>query len=138
MEEKIQFFPLDATYRVQDGKAVINIFGRTTEGKQICILDNNFEPYFYVIPKDNVNIGEKLEKIRIENNNELSFVTRTETVIKKFLGKEVFALKVYTNLPSSVPVVKEAVQGWETISSIHEYDIPFVRRYLIDKNITPL
>ncbi len=138
MAEKIQFFPLDATYRVQDGKAVINIFGRTTEGKQICILDNNFEPYFYIIPKDNVNIGEKLEKIRIENNNELSFVTRAETVIKKFLGKEVFAIKVYTNLPSSVPVVKEAAREWETISSIHEYDIPFVRRYLIDKNITPL
>lgn len=138
MAEKVQFFPLDAAYRIADGKAVINLYGRASDGRQICIVDGNFEPYFYVIPKDSANIGEKLEKIRIENNGGLSFVTRTETAVKKLLGKEVFAIKVCANLPSSVPVIKEAVQEWETIASIHEYDIPFARRYLIDKNITPL
>lgn len=138
MEEKVQFFPLDAAYKVADGKAVINLYGRAPDGRQICIIDDNFEPYFYVIPKYNAGIGEKLEKIRIENNSEISFVARTETVIKKLLGSEVFAIKVYANLPSGIPVIKEVVQEWETISSIHEYDVPFARRYLIDKNITPL
>lgn len=138
MAEKIQFFPLDAVYRIVDGKAVINLYGRTTDGIQICILDSNFEPYFYAIPKDNANIKEKIEKIRIENENEVSFVTRAETVIKKFLGKEVLAIKVYVNLPSSVPVIRDAIKDWEPISSTHEFDVPFIRRYLIDKNITPL
>ena len=138
MADKIQFFPLDAAYKVVDGKAVINLYGRVSDGRQICILDDRFEPYFYVVPKDSANISEKLEKIRIENENEVSFVTRTELVTKKFLGKAILAVKVYTNLPSSVPVVREAVKGWEIISSTHEFDIPFVRRYLIDKSITPL
>lgn len=138
MAEKVQFFPLDATYKVQDGKAVINMYGRTLDGRQITILDGNFEPYFYVIPKESINISEKIEKIRVENNNEISFVTRTEAMTKKFLGKEVFAIKVHTNLPSGVPVVRDVIKDWESISSVHEFDIPFVRRYLIDKNITPL
>ncbi|MDP3765112.1 MAG: DNA-directed DNA polymerase [Nanoarchaeota archaeon] len=138
MAEKIGFFPLDVTYKVIDGKAVINLYGRTSDGTQICIVDGNFEPYFYVIPKDSINIGEKLDKLRIENENEIFFVTKTETVAKKFLGKEVFAIKVYTNLPSSIPVIRDVIKEWNTVSSIHEFDIPFVRRYLIDRNITPL
>lgn len=138
MAEKIQFFPLDATYKVIDGKAIINLYGRTPDGKQITILDGNFEPYFYVIPKDSLNISEKLEKIRIKNENEVSYVTKTEVTIKKYLGNEILSIKVYTNLPSSVPLIREIIKEWDIISSIHEYDIPFVRRYLIDKNITPL
>ncbi len=138
MAEKVQFFPLDATYKVQDGKAVINLYGRTLDGRRVTILDGNFEPYFYVIPKDNTGISEKIEKIRIENDNEVSFVTKTEIVIKKFLGKEVFAIKVCVNLPGSVPAVSGVIKDWESVSSMHEFDIPFARRYLIDKNITPL
>ena len=87
MAEKIQFFPLDATYKIADGRAVINLYGKTIDGKQICILDSNFEPYFYVIPNDGINISDKLEKSRIENDNNISFVSRAESVIKKFLGK---------------------------------------------------
>ena len=136
MAEKIQFFPLDANYKVVEDKAVINLYGKTIDGRQICILDSNFEPYFYVIPKDNINLAEKLEKIKLEEQN--ASVTKTEAVIKKFLGKEVLALRVYTNLPVSVPAVRDVIKDWESIASIHEYDIPFVRRYLIDKNITPL
>src|SRR3989344_5449534 len=138
MPEKIQFFPMDATYKVVDGKAVINMYGKIADGRQVCILDSNFEPYFYVIPRDAVNISEKLDKIRIENDNDPAFVTKTETIIKKFLGMEAFAIKVYTNLQSSVPVISEVVKGWDIVREIHEYDILFTRRYFIDKGITPL
>ncbi|MBI3026598.1 ribonuclease H-like domain-containing protein [Candidatus Woesearchaeota archaeon] len=138
MTEKIQFFPLDAAYKVVDGKAVINLYGRTADGKQICVLDSSFEPYFYVIPKDSSNISEKLAKIRVQNEGEVSFVAKAETVSKRFLGKDVVAIKAYTNLPSSVPVIAGIAREWESVSSIHEFDIPFVRRYFIDKGIIPL
>ena len=138
MPEKIQFFPMDATYKVVDGKAVINLYGKTADGKQICILDGNFDPYFYVIPRDAANISEKLDKIRIENDREAAFVTKTETIMKRFLGREAFAIKVYTNLPSSVPAISSVVKEWDIVQEIHEYDILFTRRYFIDKGITPL
>ena len=138
MPEKIKFFPLDAVYKIVDGKAVINLYGTTSDGRPICILDDNFEPYFYIIPKDGINISEKLLKIRIENDSETSYVIKAETMVKKFLGREVFLIKAYTNIPSAVPIIVEAIKKWEIISSVHEFDIPFVRRYLIDKDITPL
>ena len=141
MPEKIQFFPLDATYKIADGKAIINLYGKTQDGKQICILDGNFSPYFYAIPKSDAKISdvrEKLEGTRIEKDNETYFVVKTETSVKRFIGREVNAIKIYVNLPVSVPIIAETVKGLEFIESINEYDIPFVRRYLIDKNITPM
>ncbi len=136
--ERIQFFPLDVTYKLIEGKAVINLYGKTADGRQICILDSNFEPYFYVIPKQGIDLSEKLGNIRVGSGNEVSFVTRTEIIAKKFLGKDVLAVKVYTNTPGSIPIIRDVVKEWEIVQAMHEYDIPFVRRYLIDKNITPL
>ncbi|GAG24471.1 unnamed protein product, partial [marine sediment metagenome] len=71
MAEKIQFFPLDVTYRKVNEKAVIHLYGRTVDGKQICVTDENFEPYFYVIPKKTQSVIEKLEKVRVERNEEV-------------------------------------------------------------------
>ncbi len=138
MGEKIRFFPLDATYKIIDGKVVIHLFGKTEDGKQICILDENFQPYFYVIPKQGVNVKEKIEKLSVERDNETFSVAKTETVNKIYLGKEVEAIKVFTKLPRDVPVIRDIIKDWEIIESIHEYDILFTRRYLIDKNIIPM
>ncbi len=62
--EKVQFYPLDITYKVEDNKAKIYLFGRTLDNKQICIIDDQFQPYFFVLLKDvAVEIGKyDLEK----------------------------------------------------------------------------
>ena len=138
MAEKIRFFPMYITYKVIGDRAVIFLFGRTIDGKQICVTDSSFEPYFYVIPKKGHDIKEKLKKLRIEKENNISYVTKIEEVKKNFLGKEVRAIKVYANLPKSIPVLREVVKVWESIDSINEYDILFTRKYLIDKDITPM
>lgn len=138
MAEKIQFFPLDVTYKVINNKAVIHLYGRTVDGKQICVTDDNFEPYFYVIAKKTHSVLEKLKKLKVSRNDEVSSVIKTETANKKYLGKDVEAIKVYTKLPRDVPVIREEIKGWEDIESVHEYDILFTRRYLIDKGIIPV
>jgi DNA polymerase, archaea type len=66
MAERIRFFPMEITYRIVDGKAVINIYGKTMDGEQICVIDRNFEPYFYIIPKSIQEVEEKLTKVRVE------------------------------------------------------------------------
>ena len=43
---KLSFYPIDATYKVIDGKPVIHLYGRTQDGKQVCVTDDSFEPYF--------------------------------------------------------------------------------------------
>ncbi|GAG06897.1 unnamed protein product, partial [marine sediment metagenome] len=79
MAEKIQFFPLDVTYKLIDDKPVIHLFGRTTDNKQVLILDDSFEPYFYVIPKKGIDLREKLEKITVEREDKTAKVTRANS-----------------------------------------------------------
>jgi len=135
---EIEFYPIDVSYSVEQGKAVINLFGRTTDGKQICIQDDSFEPYFLVVPKkSNIDkIREKIEGIRIEKNGITSIVTKTEVKEKKLFGKNITAIKVFTKLPRDVNIIRNEIKNLDV--KTYEFDIPFTRRYLIDKDITPL
>jgi len=135
---KIRFYLLDITYKVKAGKPVVWMFGRTTDGKQICVIDDSFKPYFYVIPKKGTEIKEKLQKVYAEQKDAKFEVTGIEEVKKNLLEMEVNALKVYVNLPRGVPLIRDVVKDWEIVKSCNEYDIKYVRRYMIDKGITPL
>jgi DNA polymerase elongation subunit (family B)/intein/homing endonuclease len=139
--DKVQFYPLDITYRVEDNKARIYLFGRTAGNEQICVIDGNFEPYFYVLLRDENNIDDfcsKVVKISVEENGREARVIRTETAEKKFLGKKRKAVKVFVKIPPDVPTIRNVIKEWNMIQSINEFDIHFTRRYLIDKGITPL
>jgi len=135
---KFQFFPIDITYKIVEGKPIIYLFGKTTDGKQICVLDDSFTPYFYVIPKQGAVIKDRLLSLSGEDNNESYQITKVESAKMKLKEKEVDALRVYTNIPKAVPFMKDIIREWDDIESVHEYDILFTRRYLIDKNISPL
>ncbi|MBR9691873.1 hypothetical protein GOV06_03730, partial [Candidatus Woesearchaeota archaeon] len=139
--DKIQFYPLDIAYKIENGKPVIYLYGRTTSEEQICVVDSSFEPYFYVLLRDEDEIKSfcsKIVKISVEHKDRKAAVTKTEVVDKKFLGKSRKAVKVFVGIPADVPVIRDVIKDWEMIESINEYDIHFTRRYLIDKGLTPL
>ena len=135
---EIHFYPIDISYSVEQGKAVINLFGRTTDGKQVCVQDDSFEPYFWVVSKKGkINeVVEKVEKIKVEKNNEISVVTKIEVKEKKFFGKNITAIKVFTKLPRDVSIIRNETKNLDV--ETYEFDIPFTRKYLIDKDIIPL
>jgi DNA polymerase I len=134
MGVKIRFFPVDIQYRELDDRPVIYLYGPTADGRQICVTDSSFEPYFYVVAR---NTDLSLGALTAQKNEKTYRVTRTETVSKRFLGKEVTATKVYVNLPKAVPAIRELLVTRPDIEAMYEYDILFVRRYMIDKGITP-
>ena len=39
---------LDCDYIVVNNKPIVRIFGKTTEGKTVCVCHQNFLPYFYL------------------------------------------------------------------------------------------
>lgn len=137
---RVRFFPLDIDYRIVDGKARIDLYGRALDdGRRICVHDHNFEPYFFVLPKSNpTDLKDKLEKLRIEDEEQQVLVTKVEKVQRRFRGKEIQALKVTANLPKSVPKLREIISNWEMVEDLFEHDILFTRRYLMDKGITPM
>jgi len=127
----VRFFLLDATYKVENGKAVVYLFGRTPEGERVCIRDATNEPYFYVVPDAGRSV--QLEGVNVEG----AMIVRTEKVRKNLNEKATDVVKVIVDLPSSVPRLREHVKGLPNVKQVLEADILFVRRYLIDRQLTP-
>ena len=135
---QISCYVLDIDYKIVHGRAVIYLYGRIPGGEQVCLVDKEFEPYFYVIANDKAAVSKRLQGFSVEKNNVPYTVTKVEEIKRNLLGKETDVLKVFVDIPRGVPVVSDEVRHWEEVSSVHEYDILFVRRYLLDKGITPL
>ncbi|MCK9151489.1 DNA-directed DNA polymerase [Methanobacterium alcaliphilum] len=123
---------LDIDYVTEDDKAVIRLFGREKDHgneKQIIALDRTFKPYIYVIPKDMDACMEQLDDFDFE---------KIEKVQKKDLGNEAVFLKVTLKHPQEVPKLRDSIRNLSEVEDIREHDIPFYRRYLIDKALFPM
>jgi len=141
---KIRFYLLDIDYKELDGKPAVYLYGRTHEGQRVCVVDESFEPYFYAVPKESrdseiARLSEHIKKIKAEKGDSEFFVTKVERTVKKQLEQERVCLKVFVNLPTGVPLIRsQMLEELDGIEATYEYDIRFVRRYLIDKGLVPL
>lgn len=133
---KFSFYPMDIVYKIVGPQTIVQLYGKTPDGKQVCVQDSSFEPYFYVIADYNPDeISKKLRAISIEKNERQISVIRTEVVEKKLKGKKVTLVKAFTRHPKDVKLIRNHIKGE---LEPFEADILFTRRYLIDKNIIPM
>jgi len=131
MESK-RFVLLDIDYITENDKAVIRLFGKLKgdeEGKSIIVLDKSFKPYIYVVPND--------EEQCIEDLNEFD-VEMVGWARKGYMGENKDFLKVTLYHPQDVPKLRDKIRSIDSVKDIMEHDIPFYRRYLIDKAIFPM
>jgi len=139
---QVEFFLLGVDYVTGvSGKGVIRLFGRTLNGKRVCVYDEGFEPYFYVLPLKKTDIGalrEKMMMLKVKEPSRIAYVTHAEPQKKMLLGKEVDVVKVFVGNPKDVPVLREEVKMFKEVANTFEADIPFYKRYLIDRGLTPL
>ena len=123
---------LDIDYITENDKAVIRLFGKLKgddEGKSFIVLDKSFEPYIYIIPHD--------EKQCIEDLNEFD-INRIGWARKGYMGEIKDFIKLTLNHPQDVPKLRDKIRNLDSVKDILEHDIPFYRRYLIDKAIFPM
>jgi DNA polymerase, archaea type len=131
MESK-RFVLLDIDYITENDRAVIRLFGKLKgdgEGKSIIVLDKSFKPYIYVVPND--------EERCIEDLNEFD-VEMVGWARKRYMGETKDFLKVTLYHPQDVPKLRDKIRSLDSVMDIMEHDIPFYRRYLIDKAIFPM
>ncbi len=143
-------FLLDIDYiteKDEDGKEkpVIRLWCKSKEGADFIVLDKNFEPYFYAFPysyphsySHEWNAEEKkglIEKICVNKEGEEIRVKRVEFCQKKLLGVNRRGLKIFTEHPRHVPLLREEVR--KVGLTVLEADILFAIRYLIDKQLRP-
>ncbi|MBU4548252.1 MAG: DNA polymerase, partial [Euryarchaeota archaeon] len=123
---------LDIDYVTCDSKPVIRLFGKekgSNGNNTIIALDKTFEPYIYVIPHDIGLCQYELENLGLD---------KIERIQKKDMGQEKEVLKVTLNHPQDVPKLRDDIWNLSQVKEIREHDIPFYRRYLIDKGIFPM
>ncbi|MCD7781782.1 MAG: DNA-directed DNA polymerase [Methanosphaera sp.] len=128
--EKRQIILDDIDYVTYDNKPVVRLFGRDPEwNTNIIALDLTFKPYIYVLGYDNVD--ETLDDLRELGIDDLELVNMLD------IGVEREYIKATLTHPQEVPKLRDIIRDLDSVSQIREYDIPFYRRYLIDKEITP-
>lgn len=123
---------LDIDYISRGEKAVIRLFGReknNEKGNTIVVLDDGFLPYIYVVPHELDQCQEQIEELS---------VLKVERVKMKDLAKEKDFIKVTFNHPQDVPKLRDKIRDLSAVKDIREHDIPFYRRYLIDKGLFPM
>lgn len=119
MEEKEhEGFIIYPTYRIEEDKAYVYLFGRLKNGKSFC-TKNLYDPYFFVRTKD---------------MNKISFLKgffHEDTEFRDF--KENPMTKIKCTIPAEVPELRKEFEkkGVEC----YEADIKFPYRFMMDKNL---
>jgi DNA polymerase I len=124
---------IDVNYKTKGSQPVITLIFK---GKRFYrIYDHSFEPYFYLYTEDIADAKKEVEQLIVEEKGEVMKVKRVEKLKMTLAGKERELLKIVCNHPREVPVLREEVKKFGVT---YEHNIPFTRRYIIDKGLTPL
>jgi len=107
------------TYRTEEGKAYIHLYGRLENGESF-LVKKSFKPYFFIKEED----AEKAKKV-VPN------VEFSEEKLKDFDANKV--IRITIDNPKHIKELRELLLN-ENIFC-YEADIRFVHRFLIDQNI---
>ncbi len=130
---------MDADYVIEDGEVKIRAFSKTVEGENVIVEDRSLQPYFYAVPREETGtLREQIkeEELTDDDGEELE-VRNIEKKIRKDGLEEKEVLKIETEIPANVPKLRYAVSKLEHTDECREFDIPFYKRFLIDRGIRP-
>jgi DNA polymerase elongation subunit (family B) len=139
---KTDFIPIDYDYFDFRGRNYTKIIGRNSENKRICIIDS-CPIYFWAILKDNIkkekidNLLKYIRKIKLDVKGRQTKVEKVELHKKKYLSKEVNAIKIFATNYKDLHDIADKL-GAKEIEKRRGYDINFMSHYIIEKKINPL
>ncbi len=129
-DAEFNFMLIDIDYKIDTNASspTVRLFGKTKK-ENILVKVTNFHPYFYLTKKAG------LDKF-IQNDSIVhKWVIRKEEVSMKryFGGEQIQLVQLFGTHPEQTPTIRQRFlqAGFE----IHEADIPFVKRVLLDLNI---
>ncbi len=136
---KLRLQVIDVDYRIEEGEVVVRAFGKDAEGRNVLVRERNFEPYFYVLPRDDPEkVAEEIRSREFSEEGEELPVRDVEKVARIDGNEEITALKIVTDIPPRVPKLKSQVKDLSGVEECREFDIPFYKRFLIDKGVYPV
>ncbi|MCK4996863.1 ribonuclease H-like domain-containing protein [Candidatus Pacearchaeota archaeon] len=137
---RFNFIPIDFDYFDFEGENYVQLVGRNEEGEKICVIDS-YESNFWVILKENADaegIAAKIVKAKIIKPSRTTVVLKTEIYDKKFLGKDVKAIKIFITNHKDAHDIASEIGDIDEIWKRREYDIPIITKYIKEKKVQPL
>lgn len=134
---KFQVFDVDYVLDKKN-KPIVRLFGRIENGKSICCFVPGAEPYFYA---ELIN-GSDIKKIKNEIIKRFKQVIKID-IVERFrpLGYQedkLEMLKIIVLSPSNVKDIRYDVGKIDNIVDVHEADILFKNRFIVDRGISPM
>ena len=120
---------LDIDYVTYEDKPIIRLFSKDGD-KNVILLDDTFEPYLYVVSDD-------VDACMSEIEDNLDVVS-VEKIIKKDFQLEREFIKVVFKHPQELAKNRDKLRDLDGVLQIREFDIPFYRRYLMDRDVIPM
>ncbi|MCF7900933.1 hypothetical protein K9L67_01775 [Candidatus Woesearchaeota archaeon] len=114
----IDGFIIYPTYRVEDNKSYVYLFGRLSDGRSFC-TKNYFEYYFFI------------KGIDLSKANKLGKFKSNPTNLKSF--KEDQLIKIILNSPKEISDVRKVFE--ENLIDCFEADVRFAYKFLMDMNL---
>ncbi len=139
---KMKFIPVDYDYFDFQGRNYVRIIGRNSEGKRVCVIDS-CDVYLWAILKQGLNkkkinnLIKKIEKIKLNVKGRKTCVEKVELHNKKFLDKDVKALKIFATNYKDLHDIADKLDMKE-IEKRRGYDLGFITHYIIEKKLEPL
>ncbi|BBG24631.1 DNA polymerase [Sulfuracidifex tepidarius] len=127
-----EFFVLDFSYE-NDPLPKVYIWAISEDGKRSLLVKDNFNPYFYVLPKAEENLKERILSLSNKNFR----IIDVQEVNKPYLGRDTKFLKVICDTPSAIRYHRDAISKLDSVKGIYEADIRFSMRFSIDSEILP-
>ena len=137
---KFEFVPIDYDYFDFNGKNYIKLIGRNSKGLKVCVIDS-YEPNFWIVLKKGANanaIAKLINKVKINKASRKTKVLRTEILDKKYLGKDVKAIRVFVTNHKDAHDIASEIGDIDGIEKRREYDIPLITKYIKEKRVEPL
>ncbi len=139
---KTNFIPVDYSYFDYKGRNYAIIIGRDDAGKRVCVVDS-CDVYLWAILKAGLsekkikNLINKISKIKLDVKGRRTKVEKVELHKKRFLDKDVQALKIFaTNYKDLHDIASKL--GLPEIEKRRGYGLGYVTHYIIEKKISPL
>ncbi len=127
---------LDTDYVVNDEEVTLRLFCKNEDDESVLGVDKDFLPYFYVLPEDDVGaLKEKIEKTTFSKDDKDLEISKMEIDRLSDGKSQIEVLKIFTNIPANVTKLKNQIWDLPETRECREFDIPFYRRYMMDKNL---
>jgi len=118
---------IDASYTMEEDLTVVELFGRTREGKSVAVRYEKFRPYFYILKSEKVDI---LRPLKQDLGDE---IVSTQLVPLVHNGEKKNFYKVTIKTPEKVKAVKKKYGSRTAVTSA---DIIYALMFYYDLNLT--